>query len=335
VNRLTPRPVLYDGDTMFANELFRPADNTPQVPPGLPLVAGLTGFADAGSAVSQMNDYVLNTLPADDIGRFDNDALLDYRARRPIFEFDQTHLTSYEPPRLGVSLVHDELGEPFLFLSGYEPDLKWEAVTNTVAELVHHYEVSSTTWVHAIPMPVPHTRTLGVTVSGNRQDITDRMSVWRPTTKVPGTLMHSVEWALAQKGHPVSGFVILVPHYLADTEFPSAAVTALESITASTGRIFPTDSLRELGRGFLGGIAEQLESNEELAKLVGALEKRHDSYMEDNPLASPLMDAAGEIPSADDIAEQLQEFLSHRREAPPALPTDEDLHGGSPNSKPD
>jgi hypothetical protein len=103
---------------------------------------------------------------------------------------------------------------------------------------------------------------------------------------------------------------------LADTEFPSAAVTALESITASTGRIFPTDSLRELGRGFLGGIAEQVESNEELAKLVGALEKRHDSYMEDNPLASPLMDAAGEIPSADEIAEQLQEFLSHHQGAP-------------------
>ena len=308
---------MYDGVTMFANELFRPAENAPEVPPGLPLVAGLTGFADAGSAVSQMNDYVLSTLPAGDIGRFDNDALLDYRARRPIFEFDQTHLTSYEPPRLGVSLVRDELGDPFLFLSGYEPDLKWEAVTSTITSLVDHYEVSSTTWVHAIPMPVPHTRTLGVTVSGNRQEITDRMSVWRPTTKVPGTLMHAVEYALSNKGHPVSGFVILVPHYLADTEFPSAAVTALESITASTGRIFPTDSLRELGRGFLGGIAEQLESNEELAKLVGALEKRHDSYMEDNPLASPLMDAEGEIPSADEIAEQLQEFLSHHHEPLP------------------
>jgi hypothetical protein len=160
---------------MFANELFRPAENAPPVPPGLPLVAGLTGFADAGSAVSQMNEYVLTTLPADEIGRFDNDALLDYRARRPIFEFDQTHLTSYEPPRLGVSLVRDELGEPFLFLSGYEPDLKWEAVTATITGLVDYYHVSSTTWVHAIPMPVPHTRTLGVTVSGNRQEITDRM----------------------------------------------------------------------------------------------------------------------------------------------------------------
>jgi hypothetical protein len=315
---------LYDGDDMFANELFRPAENAPEVPPGLPLVAGLTGFADAGSAVSQMNDYVLSTLSAHEIGRFDNDALLDYRARRPIFEFDQTHLTSYEPPRLGVNLVRDELGDPFLFLSGYEPDLKWEAVTSTIAALVDYYEVSSTTWVHAIPMPVPHTRTLGVTVSGNRQEITDRMSVWRPTTKVPGTLMHSVEYALAQTAQPVTGFVILVPHYLADTEFPPAAVTALESITASTGRIFPTDSLRELGRGFLGGIAEQLESNDELAKLVGALEKRHDSYMEDNPLTSPLMDAAGEIPSADEIAEQLQEFLSHHQEPPAATGVEDD-----------
>lgn len=296
---------------MYPPELFRPAENAPEVPPGLPLVAGLTGFADAGSAVSQVNDYLLTTLPTKDIGLFDNDELLDYRARRPIFDFDQTHLSSYQPPRLGLSLVHDELGEPFLFLSGYEPDLKWEAVTRAIVALVDHFCVSSTTWVHAIPMPVPHTRTLGVTVSGNRSDITDRMSVWRPTTKVPGTLMHSVEYALSRANHPVSGFVILVPHYLADTEFPSAAVTALESMTASTGRIFPTDSLRELGRGFLLGIADQVDSNEELQRLVGTLEKRHDSYMEDNPLASPLMDAAGEIPSADDIAEQLQEFLSH------------------------
>jgi hypothetical protein len=301
---------------MFSNELFRPAVAAPEVPPGLPLVAGLTGFADAGGAVSQINSYLLSSLPADDIGRFDNDSLLDYRARRPMFEFDQTHLTSYEPPRLGLSLVRDELGDPFLFLSGYEPDLKWEAVTKTITDLVGYFNVSSTTWVHAIPMPVPHTRTLGVTVSGNRSDVIDRLSVWRPTTKVPGTLMHSVEYALTAIDHPVSGFVVLVPHYLADTEFPMAAVTALESITASTGRIFPTDSLRELGRGFLVGIAEQVESNEELQRLVGALEKRHDSYMEDNPLASPLMDAAGEIPSAEDLAEQLQEFLSHHSDSP-------------------
>lgn len=296
----------------YSNELFRPVSDPPAVPSGLPLVAGLTGFADAGAAVSQINDYLRTTLSTNDLGVFDNDLLLDYRARRPLFQFDQTHLTSYEPPRLGLSLLRDEMGEPFLFLSGYEPDLRWEAVTRAIVDLVAHYEVSSTTWVHSIPMPVPHTRTLGVTVSGNRSEVIDRHSVWRPTTSVPGTLMHLVEYSLAKNNHPVTGFVVLVPHYLADTEFPMAAVTALESITAATGLIFPTDSLRELGRGFLVGIAEQVEGNEELQRLVGMLEKRHDSYMESNPLQSPLTDAAGEVPSADDIARELQEFLSQR-----------------------
>ena len=54
-----------------------------QVPPGLPLVAGLTGFADAGSAVAQTTDYLLSTLDTTVIATFDADELLDYRARRP------------------------------------------------------------------------------------------------------------------------------------------------------------------------------------------------------------------------------------------------------------
>lgn len=297
---------------MASTRLFHPVHPAPDVPSGLPLVAALTGFADAGSAVSLVSQYLSDTLERTEVGRFDNDEILDYRARRPIFQFDETHLTDYEPPRLGLDLVTDELGEPFLLLSGYEPDMRWEQVNREIVELVDLYDVSSTTWVHAIPMPVPHTRPLGVTVSGNREELTDRFSVWRPTTSVPGTMMHLVEYTLQKRDHPVSGFVVLVPHYLSDAEFPAAAVSALESITAATGRIFPTDALREQGRSFLAGIADQVENNEELQRLVGVLEKRHDSYMEDNPLASPLTDEAGEVPSAESIAQELQNFLAHR-----------------------
>jgi hypothetical protein len=115
-------------------------------------------------------------------------------------------------------------------------------------------------------------------------------------------------------GHPTAGFVLLIPHYLADTEFPLAAVTALESVSAATGLIFPTDSLRESGRDFLSKIDDQVEGNSELAKLVGTLEERHDSYMHDNPLRSPLTDIDGELPSADAIAAELQNFLAMRRD---------------------
>lgn len=300
---------------MFPSDLFRFALEASAVPRGLPLVAGLTGFADAGAAVSQVNSYVFDTLDYERVGIFSNDELIDYRARRPMFQFEETALTSYEPPRLSLDLVRDELGSPFLFLSGYEPDFRWEAVASIVLDLVERFEVSSSTWVHAIPMPVPHTRSLGVTVSGNRSELADALSVWRPTTMVPGTLMHLVEYQLQRSGHPTAGFVVLVPHYLADTEFPDAAVTALQSIQAATGLILPTDALRESGREFLQGITEQVEGNPELHKLVGILEDRHDSYMEDNPLPSPLVGADGELPSADTIASELQDFLA-KRQAP-------------------
>jgi len=105
--------------------------------------------------------------------------------------------------------------------------------------------------VHAIPMPVPHTRPIGVTVSGNREDLIETLSVWRPRTQVPGNALHLLEYRLTESDHPLAGFVLLVPHYLADTEYPDAAVTALESITAATGLLFPTDQLREDGREFL------------------------------------------------------------------------------------
>jgi hypothetical protein len=277
------------------------------------MVAGLTGFADAGSAVTQFSEYLLATLEHRVIASFDNDALLDYRARRPTIYFDQDHLTDYRPATLNLYLVHDELGHPFLLLTGYEPDFQWERFTAAVLQLIDRYRVKTTTWVHAIPMPVPHTRPIGVTVSGNRTELIETFSVWRPHTQVPANALHLVEYRLQEMGHPTAGFVLLIPHYLSDTAFPLAAVSALESVSAATSLIFPTDRLREEGREFVTRIDEQVEGNAELQKLVGTLEERHDSYMEDNPLRSPLTDEDGLLPTADDIAAELEKFLATRR----------------------
>jgi len=280
------------------------------VPQGLHLVAGLTGFADAGAAVTQLSDYLLETLDHEIVAEFDVDALLDYRARRPTIYFDQDHLSDYRPSRLNLYLAKDEIG---LLLTGFEPDFQWERFTAAVMQLIERFGVKTTTWVHAIPMPVPHTRQIGVTVSGNRTELTDAMSIWKPHTQVPANALHLVEYRLQQLGHPTVGFVLLIPHYLADTEFPLAAVKALESVSAATGLIFPTESLREEGREFISRIDDQIDGNAELARLVGTLEERHDNYMLDNPLRSPLTDEDGELPTADAIAAELENFLAIRR----------------------
>jgi hypothetical protein len=293
--------------------LFDLSSDVFDVPEGLHLVAGLTGFTDAGSAVTQLSEYLLDTLEYREVATFDSDALLDYRARRPLIYFDHDHLSDYRPATLKLYLATDEVGQEFLLLTGYEPDFQWERFTAAVLQLVDRFQVKTTTWVNSIPMPVPHTRPIGVTVSGNRTELIDSMSIWKPQTQVPANALHLVEYRLSELGHPIAGFVLLIPHYLADTEFPVAAVTALESVSAATGLIFPTDRLREDGREFIAKIDGQVESNQELAKLVGTLEERHDSYMLDNPLRSPLTDVDGELPSADDLAAELENFLALRR----------------------
>jgi len=294
-------------------DLYEITADADGVPSGLHLLVGLTGFADAGGAVAQFADYLLNTVDHSVVASFDTDTLLDYRARRPIIYFDQDHLTNYQPPILQLYLARDEIGQPFLFLTGFEPDFRWEAFTQAMLQLVDRFTIASTTWVHAIPMPVPHTRPIGVTVSGTRSDLIENRSVWRPHTQVAANVLHLLEYRLQERGASAVGYVLLIPHYLVDTEFPAAALSALESASASTGLIFPTDRLREANREFLARINEQVQNNPELAKLVGTLEQRYDAYMEDSPLRSPLTDEDGELPSADEIAAELENFLALRR----------------------
>jgi hypothetical protein len=294
-------------------ELFELTAAASDVPDGLDLVVALTGFSDAGGAAGQFNDYSRGAFESEPVAIFDNDLLLDYRARRPIIYFDQDHLTEYTPPRLQVSLAYDDLRHPFLLLTGYEPDFLWERFVRDVLGLIDRFRVARTTWVHAIPMPVPHTRPIGVTVSGTRAELIESMSVWRPHTQVPSNVLHLLEYRLTERGSGVAGFALLIPHYLADTEFPTAAIAAIDSISAATGLILPTDELREEGREFVSRIDEQVGGNEELKRLVGTLEERYDTYMEGSALRSPLMDSDGTLPSADEIAAELEKFLAGRK----------------------
>jgi hypothetical protein len=301
------------GTVNHPEELYTFDADAPTVPAGLHLVAGLTGFADAGSAVAQVTNSILEDLDTELVAEFDPDALLDWRARRPVITFEHDHISAVEPPRLALHLVRDEIGQPFLFLSGYEPDFQWNRFVRAVTGLAADLQVVDTTWVQSIPMPVPHTRPISLTVSGTRADLVEQMSVWKPETQAPANVLHLVEHRLAETGAQVTGLVLLVPHYLSDTEFPDAAVAALSGIAAATGLIFPTDALRESGREFLTRVEEQVAGNAELQRLVSVLEERHDTYMEGNPVASPLTGVDGEVPTADAIAAELERFLADRR----------------------
>ncbi|NJC22119.1 hypothetical protein BJ994_001195 [Arthrobacter pigmenti] len=282
---------------------------------GLPLVAGFTGFVDAGHVVAQVRSELLDSLNHDLLAVFDTDQLIDYRSRRPRITFEQDHLTDYRPPSLELQVLEDGLGERFLLLSGLEPDLQWERFSAAVMQLVERLEVPLVAWIHSLPMPVPHTRPLGVTVHGNRRDLIEGMgSAWKPTAELQASIGHLLELRLAQTGTDVVGYVVHVPHYLSEAEYPPAAVTALEYLGASIGRVLPTDRLREAGRDVERQIARQVDNSLEVQGVVSSLEKRYDERSEGSG-RSLLVKQNMELASAEEIGSAVEAYLAGPRAA--------------------
>lgn len=300
-----------------SGELYERVANAPAVPQGLPLVILLTGFTDAGSAVSGLIDHLRDVSDPQPVIVFDNDLLLDYRARRPIVVFEQDHLTEFRPSRLELSLAHDTLGQQFLLLAGYEPDFAWNAFSEKVLALAEEFGVSGVSWVHSIAMPVPHTRPISTTVSGNRKEITASLSVWRPRTQVPATAGHLLEYRFAERGDRIVGFVLLVPHYLAETEYPDAVIAAADRVMGSTGIVLALDDLRESREEYLNKVNDQVAGNDELRQMVQTLEHRYDAYMAGrDPEDMDRYDEGGfderDLPSADELAAELERYLATR-----------------------
>ena len=277
---------------------------------GLPLIMGFTGFADAGHAVRQIVEELLNEQSEGAIAAFDVDQLLDYRARRPRIRFVEDHLEGYEPPSLALYRLADGLGRPYLLLAGPEPDLQWERFARAVVGLVEQLDVSSVLWVQAIPMPVPHTRPLGVTVHGTRQELVERISSWKPTVEFPAAVGHVLELRLIEAGREVTGFVVHVPHYLAETEYPAAAVTGLEHLGAASALMLPSDRLREASREIERQVAEQVSASAEVRELVAGLERRFDDRSEEFPLRSLLTGPEDELPPAEVLGAAAVSFLA-------------------------
>ncbi|WTL27415.1 PAC2 family protein [Streptomyces sp. NBC_01498] len=281
---------------------------------GLVMLYHFEGYIDAGETGDQIVENLLESLPNQVVARFDHDRLVDYRARRPLLTFRRDRWTGYETPALEVRLVQDATGAPFLLLSGPEPDVEWERFAVAVAQVVERLGVRLAVNFHGIPMGVPHTRPVGITPHGNRTDLMPGHRSPFEEAQVPGSAEALVEYRLMEAGHDVLGVAAHVPHYVARSSYPDAALTALEAITAATGLVLPgvAHSLRTEAQRTQTEIERQLsEGDEELVTMVQGLEHQYDAVAGAESRGNLVAEPA-ELPSADEIGREFEKFLAER-----------------------
>lgn len=281
-----------------------------EIPANLPLICLIPGLADAASCSDQVSQHLFQELSFRKFASFKNDVFFDYRAHRPEILYNQGKLEGYDAPKLHLVLMKDEVGASFLLLSGYEPDFGWDRFTAEVRHLMSELAILELVWLQAIPFPVAHTRQIGVAVSGSNLDIVDRYSDWKPKTYIPATISTLLELRLISAGKNCTGVALLVPYYLSDMNLPHVPLRALEMLTAVTGLVFPTDSLRTMVPEFDLKIESQVGSNPELQKMIAALEK---GSVGPNlgPIRNSMRDTNSMLTSADEIAAELERYLAN------------------------
>lgn len=285
---------------------------------GLTMLYHFEGFIDAGGVGEQIVSELLDHQPSQEVARFDIDRMIDYRARRPLMTFHRDHWSDYERPELVLRLLKDGAGAPFLLLSGPEPDVEWERFIAAVTGLVERLGVSLSVTFHGIPMGVPHTRPVGLTPHGSKAELVPAPSSLFDEAQVPGSVAALLEYRLGQAGKGALGVAAHVPHYIARSSYPDAALVVLEAVTAATGLVLPgvAQELRSQARRTQVEIERQLaEGDEELVSVVRGLEQQYDAVAgaqsRGNLVAEPT-----ELPSAEELGEVFERFLAEREGDP-------------------
>jgi hypothetical protein len=301
-------------------DLYELRSDMPELAAPVMLVS-LDGFVDAGGAARQAVAHLFDGAEYEVLATFDVDGLLDYRSRRPTMTFADREWTSYAEPELAVYLMRDVEQAPYLLLTGPEPDREWEAFVAAVQDIATRLQVRLGVGFHGVPMAVPHTRPTTVTAHATRNELVGDHTPWIGKLQVPGSAAALLEYRMGRAGGDFIGYAVHVPSYLAQSEYPWAAIRALECVEEATGLSLDPRGLEEEAERTDREIARQVADSEEVQRVVAELEEQYDEYLaarenlrgDGGDLdAGALYSEEGQLPTAEELGDVFERFLAER-----------------------
>ena len=269
------------------------------------LVVALEGWVDAGMGASAAIAELLASSPTSLVASFDTEMLIDQRARRPIARLEDGVTTELTWPTIQIVAGKDKVGADILYLTGPEPDFRWPSFIDAVVGLAQALKVRTVVGLVSFPAPTPHTRPvrLASTVPPQSIDLAGRLGTVHGTLEVPAGVHAALEVSFGNAGVPVIGMWARVPHYVSAMPYPEASAALIEGLCAVTGTVLDTAALRSAGEDSRLQVDELIGANPEHVEMVRRLEAALDSE-EITP-----MDSEMEVPSGDEIAAELEQFL--------------------------
>jgi len=269
------------------------------------LVCAFRGWNDAAGAASTALGAVADAFDAEPIAELDPEDYFDFQATRPTIVLSEGQTREIEWPRNDLVAVRVPGAErDLVLLDGTEPNLRWRTFSETIATAADALGAEMVITMGALVAEVSHTLPVPITGLASDAQLVEELELQRSNYEGPTGIVGVVHDCCRQLGMTSASLWAAVPHYVAAVPNPKAALALLRRLEGLTGIAVDATELEEEATNFEEQIGRAVAANPEIAELVERIEAEQ---------VEQLGEDGGDLPSADTIAREFQQFLQQRR----------------------
>ena len=189
-----------------------------------------------------------------------------------------------------------EAGRDVALLIGAEPQLRWRTFCAQVVGVAAELEVDLVVVLGALLADVAHTRPVKVTGSAVDADLVTRLGLQRSRYEGPTGIVGVLHDAFSRAGIPSASLWAAVPHYVAGTPSPKAALALVERTSKLLEVPVVSADLAQMAVDYERQVSEVVAGDEDVAAYVSRLEETADSD-------------SLELATGEELAAEFQRFL--------------------------
>ncbi len=280
-------------------------------------MAAFGGWSDASDAATGAVRWLISHTDAQRVARVRPNDFFDFTVARPSVRLDAGGVRSIIWPTIDVYASQGAGGRPdFVLMHGREPHLHWPEFVDVVLTIAGHCRAGRALTLGAFLGPVLHRGPVPLTGYASEGIMAQRLAsagVVPSTYEGPTGIATVLHDAFRQAGLPSISLWAAVPFYLGSVRpNPRATHGLLDGVVRIHGLDLDLTRIRQAADYFDEQIEKQVSENRELQSLIERLGAQPElpGGTPESPELPP--GGSGELPSADAIIRDLEDFLRGR-----------------------
>jgi predicted ATP-grasp superfamily ATP-dependent carboligase len=286
------------------------------------MVCAFRGWNDAGEAASAAVQFLAEAFDAQPVAEIDPDDFYDFTAVRPTVRLVEGRTRTIDwPENLFKAARVAGADRDLIMVQGVEPSLHWKSYCAAIIEVADTLGVRMVVTLGALLADVPHSRPVAITGLASTEGLVERLGFERTNYEGPTGIVGVLHATCAARGLDCASLWAPVPHYVAATPNPKAALALVRGFEGVAGIAVDAGTLEQASEDYDRQVSAAVATDPDVKAFVERLEEMADELTEEGE-GVPRPE---NLPSGDTIAREFQRFLRQRGPGEP---------GGGPISPP-